>query len=322
MVIQRALRIAEREEAFAAFEEKIGRREEELCELAEDQRCQDEDLTRRLENIGATVQQAEEERRAAEVREERCETRQRELHRQQVRLQKRLERVASTREQLEEDRSDTATLESEYCTCARSLKDLRQRATVSENELYDRQRRLEQRENEFAQLRSAVKLRQEQLEPLQSDLQAKEADLNEREAILGRRRREIEEREACLERALQETASASESSAAAQQRNDEAERRLTLLWDDIHQRQQVVEDLDTSLQGREKRLSKAEHSHAVRQSQTSDCSPQQEAEVIEVELVAAELAERAWRERSAALAKSQENLLARVHMLEEAVGPQ
>jgi len=274
MVIARSQRIAEREEAFAAFEEKIRQREEDLCEQSEEHRIQEAELVRRLDSVAMTVQQAGEERKAAEDREQRCEAWQREMQKQHVRLQKRLDRVLSTKQQLEEDGHDIAALSGEHDVSAHSLEDLRERAAVVENELYDRQRELEHRENDLAVRRSAVKVRQDQLEPVQSDLQAKEADHNERQALLNRRRLDLEEREACLERARLEIASANERSALAQQSNDEAEHRLTRLWDDIHQRQQVLEDLDTSMEGREQRLSEAEHSLIVRRSQGA--SPQQE----------------------------------------------
>merc|ERR1711966_90809 len=85
-------------------------------------------------------------------------------------------------------------------------------------------------------------------------------------------------------------------------------RQLTQLWDDIHQRQQVLEDIDTSLQGREERLNVKEHSLLCEREAraTPGGCVAAEAEQLQLELMAAELAERAWRERSASLAKREE----------------
>lgn len=109
-----------------------------------------------------------------------------------------------------------------------------------------------------------VRERQDVLEPVRGGLQAKEADLNERQVLLDRRRAELEEREAALEERAAELARLTQQGDAIRRDNDDAERRLALLWDDLHQRQQVLEDVDASLRVREERLSATEHRRASR----------------------------------------------------------
>merc|ERR1712113_979092 len=107
------------------------------------------------------------------------------------------------------------------------------------------------------------------------------------------------------------------------QSNEETERRLAQLWDDIHQRQKVLEDIGTCLNSREERAINAQHTLVCnREGQAFagqwDAWPiGQDVEQLQLEFTAAELADRAWRERSAALVHREEELLARLHLLED-----
>merc|ERR1719198_2903002 len=209
-----------------------------------------------------------------------------------------------------------------------ALQGAQSRVAASELRLSDRCEQLVQLKAEVSQQHIAVRTRQDELEPIQGDLQAKEADLNERQVLFERRRAKLTERESKLEKLCAESANASKKCGVLRQSNEDAEQRLARLWDDIHQRQQVLDDIGLSLRGREERLTAAEHSLVcAREAQLLDgntgsnvaSSPKAkkawhdpEAEQVELELTAAELAERAWRERSAALADREEKLLAQL----------
>jgi len=311
MVGQRLQRLIEREEAFSAFDDKIRRREHELCEQREEHQRQELELQNQLEMTAAALERAEERSEAVKNREQECEVRRRDLLRRQQRVQKRLERVAATQNQLAEDRRDISKLQVERDTVARTLEDMRRGVDLLEHESTSRQEQLKRLEVDVGMRRSAVKIRQEELEPVQADLQAKEADLNERQALLDRRREALVDREAHLEKCCREIAEATERTNIVQKSNEEVEQRLKRLWDDIHQRQQVLEDLDKSLQGRHARVTAAEHSRVIRDIRIKDDDD------VERELMAAELSDQAWRDRSAALAKSEEELRARVQFLED-----
>lgn len=312
MIMQRLQRLTEREEAFKAFDEKIRRREEELSQQQEEHRIQELDLRSKIDATTTAILRAEERCEAVKQREQDCEARRRDLLRQQQRVQKRLERVAATQHHLSEDRHEIVKLQAERDNTARTLEDLRRGVDLHEREAAERHRELKRLEVDVGMRRSAVKRRQEELEPVQADLQAKEADLNERQALLDRRRAAIAEREAHLEKCCREIAETTERTTVVQKSNEEVERRLERLWDDIHQRQLVLEDLDRSLHGRHARVTAAEHSRVVRDGRSKD------VDELETELMAAELSDKAWRDRSAALSKSEAELRARVQLLEDA----
>eukprot|EP00971_Amphidinium_carterae_P142001 2812689-Amphidinium_carterae.1 len=125
-----------------------------------------------------------------------------------------------------------------------------------------------------------------------------------------------------MKRQAMELATADERTEELNRQNEEVERRLAQLWDDNHQRQQVLEDISVNINGREMRLVAAEHSIAcevdapgstARHAWEAPCDV--EAEHLELELTAAELSERAWRERSRALAQQELELQERLRML-------
>lgn len=245
------------------------------------------------------------------------------LQRQRNRLQKRLDRVAGTQRQLSEDRGDIEVLRTDGDEDAGALDQAAAEAATAASAVQEQRKSLGRLSAEVGELREGIRSRQSELEHIQGDLQTKEADLDERRALLERGRAALEEREAQLNYASADATKANECREEANRSAEELERRLALLWDDIHQRQQVLEDIDTSLLGREERLRSEQHSLVCAHETTSSWHEgssswpiEVDSEQLSLELVAAELAERSWRERTTVLARRREELLARVHQLE------
>jgi len=336
-VRERLQRLAEREEALDTLDAKIFAQEEDLCERREDQRCEEVDVSRRLEALVLEVQAAERRHEASLLHQGRLEERRLEVLRLQQRAQKRLERTEASQRQLAQDRRDVEELRAEREDESLAIAGAEPLAARGASMVSKWREQLARLEADAGERRLAVRMRQEELEPIQSDLQAKEAELNERQALVERRRTALAAREEQLESSLAESGAADERCAAARRSNRETEARLARLWDDIHQRQQVLDDLDASLRGREARLDAAELRSLAGRGARGEAAravgpavgggsavggglreawPPPEAEQLELELRAAEISDRAWRKQSVALARSEEELLARVRQLE------
>mmetsp|Transcript_2859 Transcript_2859/g.9632 ORF Transcript_2859/g.9632 Transcript_2859/m.9632 type:complete len:97 (+) Transcript_2859:608-898(+) len=77
----------------------------------------------------------------------------------------------------------------------------------------------------------------------------------------------------------------------------------------------MLEDVGTSLLSREERLVNTQHSLVCSREAGRGAPPDVDVEQLRLELMAAELSERAWRERSASLAGRKEELLAKMQSM-------
>mmetsp|Transcript_48828 Transcript_48828/g.141428 ORF Transcript_48828/g.141428 Transcript_48828/m.141428 type:complete len:426 (+) Transcript_48828:93-1370(+) len=325
-VNQKIQRLAEREESVDALDAQVAGQELELCERRQDYRLEEAALAGNLEAYHRGAGEVAQREEAVRERELQAQQLRRNLLRQQQRVQKRLERVAANRQQLAEDRQDVAALKAELDEDTAALREAERNCASIESTLSERQQEMGRAAAEVGDLRARVRARQGDLEVIQSDLQTKEADLDERRVLLERTRAALTEREERLTRTSAEISDNVQRTAEAQRETQELERRLAQLWEDIHQRQQMLEDVDTSLFGREERLMNAQHSLVcAREAGAAAAGPGRwagpetvDVEQLRLELMAAELSERAWRERSASLASREEELQARIQFLENA----
>jgi len=317
---QRHRRLAAQEIVVRSAEAAVENDEEELHEIH-----------RMVALEEALALEREEALRLAELRTEaRCEEAieaegqeealRRDLQRRELLARKRLSRAEETRRELAGEAAPRALAAREACDAeAAAVEEVECLTADTEEELTQFREELARLREEVARRRVEVRARQDDLEPIQSDLQAKEADLSERQALLERRKASVAAREAALEGDKAKVSVDLERHAALQQQAAAVERRLAALWDDIHQRQQVVDDVDGSLRGREERLAAAQLSLACVRDDVAwgrDAAEAPDARELALEISAAELTERAWRERSAALAQRDAELTARAKLLE------
>merc|ERR1712151_313843 len=177
--------------------------------------------------------------------------------------------------------------------------------------LSERREELDLAEKEVERLRETVNTRHSTLEPIQNDLQAKEADLKEREKKLDERRHAVAVREEKISSVTSEYAAAAERKQQVQNSINAKNALLSQLYDDIYQRQQTLEAIGTGLHEREERAIKAQLSRVVTENSNMVGIPgRDEIEELQLELTAVEIADTAWRERSAALAERERELLA------------
>ncbi|CAE7943112.1 unnamed protein product, partial [Symbiodinium necroappetens] len=76
-----------------------------------------------------------------------------------------------------------------------------------------------------------------------------EADLDERQSLLQRRRAALQQREERIQVLTSELAEAHETEAESRRTSAEKEKRLEEIWEQIYQRQAVLEDLRTRAAG-------------------------------------------------------------------------
>jgi len=298
--------LAGREDELAHLEHDVLAEEAELAERRAVHNREELAAAADLEASCEAVAQAEERLAALDARAAEAD-RLRAAHvEQRRRLQERLERVSAKRRQLAEERGALSGLRFQAEAQRGAVQRESAAAEAYATELDEASTRHAGERANVAELRMEVRSRQDALEPIREDLQTKEVDLDERRCLLERQQVALVDRGQHLERIAAEFASASERLAAGRRRTETLEQRLSVLWDDIHQRQRVLEDIGTSLHSREERVNLAQH--------TLVCA--KETEKVRLELNAAELADRAWRERSAALASQEEELIARVRLLE------
>lgn len=325
-VNQKMQRLAEREEAVDSLDAQVSAQEQELDARRADFRLEEAAVTGKIEVAEEGQADAKLRGEVAGARDSQVQQRRRHLLRQQQRLTKRLERVAGNRQQLGEDGEDVTALQAELEEERAALVEAESSCASSDANLTQLREELGRVSAEVGDLRAVVRARQGDLEVIQGDLQTKEADLDERRALLERTSAELIEREERLVRTRAEASDDAQRRAEVQRESEELERQLARLWDDIHQRRQMLEDVDTCLLGREERLMSAQHSLVVaREAGAASGGRGQwgapadvDVEQLKLELMAAELSERAWRERSAALAGRQEELTARIQCLEAA----
>lgn len=110
LVAQRQARLAEREEAFNAFDEKVRRREEDLRERQLQRSGEDIEIVRRLDTLAQAMCRVEERHEEVQQRERALQQRFKDFARRQQRAQKRLERAEAAWQQLAEDRGEVAVL--------------------------------------------------------------------------------------------------------------------------------------------------------------------------------------------------------------------
>merc|ERR1740123_567506 len=244
-------RQAEREDVVAALEKQVCDRKTELVRQRQQLQMEEAELEAGDAVLRRNVEEADLKEQVILEREQQTQQLLQGFQRQHSRLQKRLDRVAGTQHQLSEDRGDIEVLRTEGDEDAGALDQARAEAATAASAVQERREALGRLSVEVRDLREAIRSRQSELELTQGDLQTKEADLVERRTLLERNRTALEDREAQLSCASADATKANESREEANRSAEELERRLALLWDDIHQRQQVVEDIGTSLMGRE-----------------------------------------------------------------------
>lgn len=310
MILKRLRGISEREGVLKGCDKGLQEREEELHARQEEQHCKELAVLAKLESLRLTAERAGQRREALRERENRALQHRQELLRTQHRVEKRLERIAATRGQHLEDKRDVDALEDVRRREAEGVASMKTRLDAAEESLHVRREQLGSLHVEIDKQRAVIKADQDTLEPVQAELQAREVEINERKALLEQRRAALNERKDRLRKMREETEAALSRKVELEKQAEEAELRLTRLWDDIHQRQQVLEDIDTSLWGREERLTMEQRDLLV----SSQGAP--ELEPLALELAAAELAERARREQSAAFARRSAELEAVVRELE------
>lgn len=304
-------RLAQFEETLEVDEKEIQAREEACLAAKQSHSEAEAAMSSRLDLLSREIQLGCLAQDAVEERERAGQARRKELVKCEQRSRRRIERVIETRRQLEFDRGDVAFLKADCKEETRSLAEAREKVLVAQETVHQRQEELDERESELRHRRESALSRHQKLKPLSGSLQAREVELDEREALLESRRKALAERQRQFEVTNVEARAASKKASELHKQNEEAEMRLVRLWDDIYQRQQMLQDINSSIHGREERLSAAQHSFVCQREVNIGSGWEAwngEDEHVELELMAAELMERAWRERSAFLAQREDEL--------------
>lgn len=298
-------RLAFREDALDDVDAQVSSQELALAERRRAHAAEEHAASVALETARMHAEEArgrqfrlqEQGRQTAELREALLQRRQE--------VQQRLEATGARRRRLAEECGEADRLRSEAEVHAAATEALAEAVEARQLELSEATGQCSAAASRADARRAAVRARQDALDFVRHELESKEADLDEREALCQRRSAALAERESRLDRGAAELAAVRAAEAEARRSAEESERRLTALWDDIHQRQQVLEDIGSSLYSREERLSIAEHSLVC-----------QEAEAVASDTWhPGRDTEQAWRERSFSLVDRKE-LLAQIRLLE------
>eukprot|EP00439_Symbiodinium_sp_Y106_P034607 s2499_g4.t1 len=252
--IQRSLRLADREDAVNDLEGHVWQREdglsgclkiaslgllkfliecasyfEKLAEKRESFLQEELSVASALQALEVAQIRAGELQAANAAQDREVQQQQRQLVRTKQRLEKRLERVERERASFVEERTALTELEEseQGKTPPISSEALRAKARSGEPIA--------------AYGLGWVRAWQTRLEPLRREMQTKEADLDERQSLIQRRRTALQQREERLQLLTSELAEAHDTEAESRKTSAEKEKRLEEIWEQIYQRQSVLE---------------------------------------------------------------------------------
>ncbi|CAJ1374938.1 unnamed protein product [Effrenium voratum] len=292
--LQRTLRIVEKEEAVEDLENEVEARERELAEKRDAFLLEEQQVAQNLEALQKSTREAQQLQASLAERQQEVLQRQKVQQKQRQKLTKRLQRAEATEEHLKEERKNL-----EHMEVAEPGEPDAQEAELLRQKTAARRAAVGEAQEQLEELRKELQAWQAKLEPVRRELQMKEADLDERRIFMERSKEELNLREQrhLEQRAMREAEL--EKVAAAKLQTASLEKQLEELWDEIHQRRQILQDLLAQRRDAE------DAAGELRRSEVED-------------LRSAELAERAWRERCTSLVARRRELLAEIQHAERA----
>lgn len=302
-------RLLQLEETLDIFTEQVAAQEAGLLERRQQLRRGEQAAAADLEHSELAAEESRSKVSTFEERQSMLLDGQAALDGRRREVQARTSLAEAKRRELDAERAIGARLQQEVAEGCESVARAEATLEALSKDVAECAEQLMQVASSVVRRRGQIRGRQDVLDLVRAELQSEDAALTRRRSQLEANQVALAAREAELATAGSGLAELRARAARAKEEVDSVERRLASLWDDIHQRQLVVDDICSTLRAREDRVGEVQRSLACEGASTSDAAQ------LHVELSAAGLADRAWRDRSAALADREAELQARLRLL-------